>query len=554
MLQMCNARDAELQKQLSVEVPHAVIFQGPSKAGKSTIMNALARRVLYDSTPPPPKKGEKKGGRVQPELAVLGAPVPGSEIGSGKESETLLVNSMVIRTDDDDTPKLQLLDTPGMFDSRGPLIEVVNAVSIAKCMARFKSLRIVVMVREEALNGTGEGFANTAEAMSKLFSMNGGGSASAKKNVLLWINPHKPEVDYKEEGILDEITQINAARPEIRDFLQMITGESRSRKVVHILVYTPETAQGDEREKIVRARRQRYPDSDPDAPVTKAVFDIDGLIAQLVNLNPMQSPAEKCGLPLTEKAIAEIVRQANELHDYVSLRSELHDYRSLLKYLDVLQALCTHMQAGSMSTQGQNRFDSTYQTSLATVTERLQSACGKVRMEALCLPIEQPVAFKATDLNGICFAMRAAAAAAVLEPHLSRLLGSSWKELGVETCCGIVAKQVQSASEVSRKLLCDHFITGSSGLQAAYSVFGQQIKLTLNKLQQVKEHFSLEAEVNAELLSRRVRTFSVSQRRLARTSTCSIRRCTRQSTHKLRLPLRTSRVGSTRPRVQHRNT
>jgi hypothetical protein len=33
-------------------------------------------------------------------------------------------------------------------------------------MARFKSLRIVVMVREEALNGTGEGFANTAEAMS----------------------------------------------------------------------------------------------------------------------------------------------------------------------------------------------------------------------------------------------------------------------------------------------------------------------------------------------------------------------------------------------------
>jgi hypothetical protein len=56
-------------------------------------------------------------------------------------------------------------------------------------------------------------------------------------------------------------------------------------------------------------------------------------------------------------------------------------------------------------------------------------------MEALCLPIEQPVAFKARDLNGICFAMRAAAAAAVLEPHLSRLLGSSWKELGVETCC-----------------------------------------------------------------------------------------------------------------------
>ena len=116
---------------------------------------------------------------------------------------------MVIKTDDDETPYLQLLDTPGMFDNRGPLIEVVNSISIAKCMKRFKTLRIVVMVRESALDATGDGFANTAETMGKLFL---GGSASAKKNVLLWINPHKPEVDYGEDVIMDDIKKMTTAR------------------------------------------------------------------------------------------------------------------------------------------------------------------------------------------------------------------------------------------------------------------------------------------------------------------------------------------------------
>ena len=494
MLRMCDTRDIELQGQLSVDVPDAVIFQGPSKAGKSTIMNGLARKTLYDSTPPTPRKGEPKGDKIEPELSVLGAPVQGSEIGRDKESETLLVNSMVISTDDDDTPKLQLLDTPGMFDTRGPLIEVVNAVSIAKCMVRFKTLRIVVMVREAALDGTGEGFANTAVAMSKLFSM-AGGSASAKRHVLLWINPHKPEVSYGDKGIINEIKKMNAARPEIGDFLRAIVSQHNTRKVVHMLEYEPETAQGDEREKIVRARQQRYPNADPDAPVTKAVFDIDGLLDQLIALQPMRNPAEKCGLPLTEPAVAEIARQAEELHGYVSLRCDLCDYRSLLRYLDVLQALCKHMQAGSVAMQGQNKFDTQYQASLTSVTEQLKATCSKVRMEELCLPIKQPVAIEASNLDAICFSMRAASAATVLEPHLGRFLGSWWRELNIDACCSVVCSHVQSVSAASCQLLSDHFINGSSGLQAAYRVFGDQVKLILTKLQHIKERFGVEAEI-----------------------------------------------------------
>ena len=496
MLRMCDTRDAELQAQLSVDVLHAAIFQGPSKAGKSTVMNALARKVLYDSTPPAPKKGEKKGARIQPELAVLGAPIKGSEIGRDMVSETLLVNSVVIKTDDDETPYLQLLDTPGMFDNRGPLIEVVNSISIAKCMKRFKTLRIVVMVRESALDATGDGFANTAETMGKLFL---GGSASAKKNVLLWINPHKPEVDYGEDGIMDDIKKMTTARPEVRDFVRIIQGQYNSRKVVHVLEYEPETAQGTEREEILRALMERYPGRDPNAPVTKAVFDVDGLIDQLVALAPMRNPSDKCGLPLTDKAIAEIVRQASELQDYVSLRCELYDYTSLHRYLDTLQALCRHMQAGSSGMhnqmRGQNQFHLTYQASLTSVAEHLKATCGVEKMEALSRPIEQPMVLQTANFDSICFAMRAAAAAAVLEPHMSRALGTSWKDLSVEACCKIVCTHVQAASEATCTLLTDHFITGASGLPAAYRVFGEQTKLVLTKLMQVKEHFMHAASI-----------------------------------------------------------
>ena len=107
---------------------------------------------------------------------MLGAPIKGSEIGRHGVGDSL-VNSVVIKTDDDETPYLQLLDTPGMFDNRGPLIEVVNSISIAKCMKAW-TLRIVVMVREPALDATGDGLANTAETMGKLFL---GGSAGQEE-------------------------------------------------------------------------------------------------------------------------------------------------------------------------------------------------------------------------------------------------------------------------------------------------------------------------------------------------------------------------------------
>ena len=49
------------------------------------------RRTMYDATP------VKMRGRKEPALAVLGEQVQGSEIGRGKESETLLINSVEIR-------------------------------------------------------------------------------------------------------------------------------------------------------------------------------------------------------------------------------------------------------------------------------------------------------------------------------------------------------------------------------------------------------------------------------------------------------------------------
>ena len=52
---------------------------------------------MYDATPQ-----KKKGRKAEPALAALGGQVEGSEIGRGKESETLLINSVEIRTADPD--------------------------------------------------------------------------------------------------------------------------------------------------------------------------------------------------------------------------------------------------------------------------------------------------------------------------------------------------------------------------------------------------------------------------------------------------------------------
>jgi hypothetical protein len=193
-------------------------------------------------------------------------------VGQSKHSMTLLVNSTVVKTDDDETPYLQLLDTPGLFDTRGELIEIVNVNSIAKCIAHFKTLRIVIMVSETALNETGEGFRNTAEAMSKLFS---DGAASARKNFQVWVNPKKPadKVDYDGSGVCDDIEKMTPS-PEIRNFLDVILAQKKSRRVAHVLEYDAITAKGPLRDSIVRERQQRFPHEDPEAPVTKAVFDV----------------------------------------------------------------------------------------------------------------------------------------------------------------------------------------------------------------------------------------------------------------------------------------
>ena len=158
----------------SVKVEHAVIIVGASKTGKSTIINALKRLPIYVATPRSAHGKHRR--KLEPTLAVLGTPVLGSMIGVGKESMTLVVSPCVVETSDDIYPQLLLLDIPGTFDSRGPLVEVINTISIAKCMACFKTLRFAVMVKEDLLDGTAEVFANTAATMTQLFSKAGGRS------------------------------------------------------------------------------------------------------------------------------------------------------------------------------------------------------------------------------------------------------------------------------------------------------------------------------------------------------------------------------------------
>ena len=100
---------------------HAVLVLGQSKAGKSTLMNALSRVPLYVATPTNMTGGPP--GRIIPALAALGNAISGSTIGKkDAESETLVVHPCAVETGDKEVPHLVLLDTPGLYDSRGSLI------------------------------------------------------------------------------------------------------------------------------------------------------------------------------------------------------------------------------------------------------------------------------------------------------------------------------------------------------------------------------------------------------------------------------------------------
>jgi len=460
--------------------PDAVILQGPSGTGKSTWINLMAGKTEYDDTPPQTREGEWR----EPALAVLGHPL--HVIGRGAEAETLHVSGTVIKTDDEATPFLEVLDTPGMFDTRGPLVEVVNAIFIAKCMPRFRTLRIVVMVREDTLKGRAEGFANTAETMAKLFATAGGANA-VKKHVMLWINPHKPKGESDAEGVISKLKAIKGARPDIAEFIKMIISQSRTRKAVRVLEYEPEEATGDERDAIISARKQRYPDLDPAERAIKATIDRDEIVEQLMSSTaPMKNPGDKCGLPLTDQATAEIQSQVLKLQDFVALGCQLHDYISVRRYLDVLRSLCDHMRVGSEASglMSQNKYIDAYETCITKVKARMQETFSKSCMEELCRPIGQPTPLVPSDLDGICISMRAAAAAAVLDGHLSL------KDFSVELCGEIVHTQLQSVKRASCQLLDE-----VTDIQAAHRVFEGQIPHVLKTLRLVVDHFCCEASI-----------------------------------------------------------
>ena len=469
------------------------------------------RKTLYDATPP-----KKKGRKIEPALAVLGESVQGSEIGrENKESETLLINSVEIRTADEDngdpdnTPYIQWLDTPGLFDSRGPLIEIVNIISIATCVAKFKTLRIVVMVPAYALSDTGEGFTQCVEAISTLFG--GSGCEVAKKCVQIWLNPkqNEDENEWEPDGVIEEIKQICKARKSssdtdknIRDFLKVIIDEHKTRgNVVQVLTYKREESWGDERSKIIEARKQLVAmgeatdDIGMDTPIYKIVFPTEDLLKSLMRVNPMKEPAAKVGLPLTIRANSEIKKLADELRDYIDLRCDLKDYTSVLKDLDCLRGLSKYMNVGKSDETVRNTIEATYCVSLDKVLGHLKLITGKTRMEELCQSFNKPLPIKDTDLDDICMAMRAATACQVLHPHLSET--TMWNDLSVSACCKVVCEKLHSLENQNSQLLNDHLIKGTSEPQTACAkaarIFGHKVKSALTNLHKANIFFAVEA-------------------------------------------------------------
>jgi len=469
------------------------------------------RKTLYDATPP-----KQKGRKIEPALAVLGEPVQGSEIGrENKESDTLLINSVEIRTADEDnddpdnTPYIQWLDTPGLFDSRGPLIEIVNIISIATCVAKFKTLRIVVMVPAHTLSDTGEGFTQCVEAISTLFG--GSGCEVAKKCVQIWLNPkqNEDENEWDPDGVIEEIKQICKARKgcsdadkKIRDFLKVIIDEHKTRgNVVQVLTYKREESWGDERLKIIEARQQSAAmseatdDIDVGTPIYKIVFPTENLLKSLMRVNPMKEPAAKVGLPLTKRANAEIKKLADELRDYIDLRCDLKDYKSVLKDLDCLRGLSKFMNVGKSDETVRNTIEATYCNSVQKVLKHLKITTGKDRMEELCQSFDKPVAMNDSDFDDICVAMRAATACKVLHPHLSKT--AVWNDLGDNACCKVVCEKLLSVEDQNSRLLDDHLIKDTSETQMACAkaarIFGQKVKLALTNLRNANVCFALEA-------------------------------------------------------------
>jgi len=147
----------------------------------------------------------------------------------------------------------------------------------------------------------------------------------------------------------------------------------------------------------------------------------------------------------------------------------------------------------SNSEMAQNAFERTYNKAVKKIVDHLNSTTGKVHVKNLCSRIEQPMEIRATDLDTICLAMRAAADAIYLLPHLTENYGLVWENFTVESCCKVICHQLKSFVDEKRQLLKDHFILGVSGSQAAANIFGQRIRQALTNLHMINKQFAREA-------------------------------------------------------------
>jgi hypothetical protein len=533
LLHMLDEIESGIADQIPADIPDAFIFLAPSKTGKSTLTNVINGKIMYVAT----AQSRAKRRKQEPALAVLGEAVKGSRIGVGRISETLLINVCVIEVEG---KQVAIVDTPGMMGSQAALIEIVNAVSISKCMARFKTLRVILMTREDALaSGVAEAFVQTAATVTTLFS----GSvsiASAVQNMVLWVNPHQPKSDFDHDGIIEELEKVAKARPAIREFLRALISESKKWKKIAPMIHTieydeKEEVSGDKREEILLAREKYLQDAglpadeDMSLPVYRADFNIDELIKNMIHGGggrKMENPADKIGLPLTLKAEHEISALAAELQDSIVLRAELYDYLGAKHRLDIAKAIVNHMRMPSSPSHRppNGTFESAYRKALSELCNRLLATFGHTRMRELCHAIARPSPIEQTQLTKISFALRASAYAAILEAHVVPHLGASEFQAAKVTEGSLVVNEyVEQLPFKSLRHLDAQFINGSCDEQTAPALF-QQLHHDLTKCKVIQSHFSLEFKrsgsavySDAELLEAE-RAFAIAVERIAETA------------------------------------
>lgn len=65
----------------------------------------------------------------------------------GSKSETKSIFSAPLNLKyTDNMSNLYICDTPGFFDSSGPLADIVNSISMSNCIKKAKSIKIAVVI------------------------------------------------------------------------------------------------------------------------------------------------------------------------------------------------------------------------------------------------------------------------------------------------------------------------------------------------------------------------------------------------------------------------